>query len=424
LTPPNVLVILSDDQRFDFLKYMPITRNLLVFQGHDFAHSRCNVAVCEPTRVSLMTGQYSIHHGAGEVPWDTVPTHDHSNTIGAWMQAAGYRTGLMGKYLNGTPPLLPKPGGWDTWLQFEEATEANAVGYRVCDGVTLSAPDQSQMDYLRDQAKTFIQGSTPWFLLVTPSSPHYPFDPDPRDLFAWSDVRWPLVFEDDVSDKPSWVASQAPLPAAAAPAFRATARGQLREGLALDRAIGDIVGSIAPTVLDNTVIFYSSDNGLTYGEHRLPFVGIFKNSSYDPGMHVPLVIRGPGFPVGASVEPVTIAPDITATVLAVAGASPNLPADGIDLRDVIANPPAYTGRQILHHRGPALDFGNAPRADGITTLTRKLFRSTELPLDSPDRYEAYDLDVDPDEFNNWGNDPSRRAERDALEAALDALLAS
>ncbi len=340
---------------------MPSTRNLLVFQGRNFTHARCNVAVCEPTRVSLMTGQYSIHHGAGEVPWDTVPTHDHSNTIGAWMQAAGYRTGLMGKYLNGTPPLLPKPGGWDTWLQFDQASEGNAFGYQVCDGSSLFAPAQTQMDYLRDQAKTFIQGSQPWFLLVTPSSPHIPFDPDPSDLFAWSDVQWPLVIEDDVSDKPSWIASQTPLSASQLSDFRATARAQLREGVGLDRAIDDIITSFAPAVLDNTVVVYSSDNGLTYGEHRLPYVGIFKNTAYDPGMHVPLVIRGPGFPVGASAEPVTIAPDITATVLAVAGASPKLPPDGIDLRDVVANPSAYAARQILHHRGPALDFGTAPR---------------------------------------------------------------
>jgi hypothetical protein len=91
---------------------------------------------------------------------------------------------------------------------------------------------------------------------------------------------------------------------------------------------------------------------------------------------------------------------------------------------MIANPSTYAARQILHHRGPALDFGTAPRADGISTLTRKLFRCAELPLDSPDRYEAYDLDIDPDELNNWANDPSRTSERDALEAALDALLLS
>jgi arylsulfatase A-like enzyme len=342
------------------------------------------------------------------------------------MQAAGYRTGLIGKYLNGTPPLLPKPGGWDTWLQLDETTGYNAFGYQVCDGVTVATPtpDQFEMDYLHDQAVAFVQGSEPWFLLWTPTAPHSPFDPDPRDLFAWSDVRWPLVIEDDVGDKPSWISNQLPLPESALANFRAAARAQLREGTALDRAILDLVGGLAPAVLDNTVVIYSSDNGLTYGEHRLPFVGVFKNCSYDPGMRVPLVIRGPGFPAGASVEPVTIAPDLTATVLAVGGATAARPADGIDLRDVVANPAAYAARQILHSRGPATTFGDAPQGDGITSLTRKLYRSPDLPLDSPDRYEAYDLDSDPDELNNWANDLSRRPERDALEAALDAMLLS
>jgi arylsulfatase A-like enzyme len=421
VTAPNVLVVLADDQRFDFLEYMPNTRNLIAFRGRHFEHARCNVAVCEPSRVSLLTGQYSIHHGAGEVPWETVPTHDHSNTIGAWMQAAGYRTGLMGKYLNGTPPLIPKPGGWDTWLQLTGAGEYDGFGFQVCDGVTLSTPDQFQIDYLRDQATAFIQGSEPWFLLWTPTSPHGPFHPDPRDHFAWSHVRWPLVVEDDVSDKPSWIASQPPLTEAALSSFRATARGQLREATGVDRALGEIIGSLAPAVLDNTVIVYSSDNGLTYGEHRLPFVGNFKNCAYDVGMRVPLVIRGPGFPVGVSGEPVTIAPDLTATVLAVADASPGLPVDGIDLRDMIANPSAYADRRLLHHRGPAQNNGTAPRAFGVTTRTRKLFRS-DVPSESPDRYEAYDLDTDPDELSNWANDPDRRAERDSLEADLDALL--
>jgi N-acetylglucosamine-6-sulfatase len=422
MTPPNVLIILSDDQRFDFLEYMPNTRNLIAFPGRDFTHTRCNVAICEPTRVSLLTGQYSIHHGVVTQSFESLPDHNHNDLLGAWMQAAGYRTGLIGKYLNGTPPLIPKPDGWDTWLQIDETTGYGPVGYQVCDGVSMSTPDQFQMDYLREQAMTFIEGSQPWFLLVAPSSPHIPFDPDPKDLFAWSDVRWPLVIEDNVDDKPSWISSQPPLPASALSTFRATARAQLREGTALDRAIGDIVRSLAPAVLDNTVVVYSSDNGLEYGEHRLPFVGIFKNAAYDPGMRVPLVIRGHDFPAGVSEEPVTMAADVTVTVLALAGASATRPTDGIDLRDMIANPSAYTGRQILHSKGPASDFGEAPAGDGISTLTRKLYRYPSVT--GPDRYEAYDLDIDPDEFTNWANDPARQPERDALEAALDALLAS
>ena len=288
--------------------------------------------------------------------------------------------------------------------------------------MTSTTPAQFQMDYLRDQAEAFLQGSQPWFLFLAPTSPHFPFDPDPKDLFAWSDVRWPLVNETDVSDKPSWISSQPPLPPSALASLRAVARAQLREGTALDRAIGEIVGGLAPAVLANTLVIYGSDNGLVYGEHRLPYQGVYKNSAYDPGLRVPLVIRGPGIAAGVSGEPVTMAADVTATVLAAAGANAGLPPDGVDLRDVIVDPSAYVSRQLLHSKDVATNFGNAPAGDGISTLTRKLFRYPSVT--GTDRFEAYDLDVDPDELNNWANVPSRLAERNDLEAALNALLAS
>jgi hypothetical protein len=131
---------------------------------------------------------------------------------------------------------------------------------------------------------------------------------------------------------------------------------------------------------------------------------------------------------------VYIAADMTATVLAVGGATAGLPADGIDLRDMVANPSSYTARQLLHYKGVSNNFLDgsffSPRGNGISTLTRKLYRydlssfpAGTTPL-ATDEYEAYDLDVDPNEWNNWANDPTRRTERDTLEAALNALLAS
>ena len=420
MTQPNVLVILSDDQRFDFLPYMPNTRNLIVAPGREFKTVRCNVGLCQPTRVSLLTGQWSKRHHVLDNSFEALANLDHSNTIGAWMTAAGYRTGLIGKYLNGWPAQIPKPGGWDTWIQLTEATGYNPFGYDVCDGTSSTTLDEFQMDYLRGQADTFMAGSQPWFLVLTPTAPHFPFSPDGDDIFGWSDVRWPIVNEVDVSDKPSWISSQRPLPASAFSNLRATARAQLRSGTSLDRAIGVIINGLAPVVLDNTLIIYSSDNGLVYGEHHLPFVGVFKNDAYDPGLRVPLVMRGPGITPGVSVEPVSIAADITATVLAAGGATAQLTSDGVDLHDMIANPGAYTARQILHSKDVATNFGASPPGDGISTLTRKLYR---YPSETgTDRFEAYDLDIDPNEWDNWANDSTRIDERNTLEAALDQLL--
>lgn len=422
MTSSNILLILSDDQRVDLLTYMPNVRRLTVFPGREFTHCRCNVGLCQPTRVGLLTGQYSKRHGVTDNTSAALSGFDHDNTLGAWVQAAGYRTGLIGKYLNGASALIPKPQGWDTWRQLVDPTAQDALGYEVCDGATTTAPADFQIDYLRDEALSFLGGGEPWFLLLAPSSPHWPFSPDPADLFAWSDVQWPLVNETDVSDKPSWIQALAPLPETSLVGFRETARAQLREATALDRAVGAIIASLDAAVLANTVIIYGSDNGLAYGEHRMPYQGIAKNNAYDISMRVPLVMRGPGVPAGISDEPVTMAADVTATVVAIAGATAGLTGDGVDLAHVIADPASYSSRQLLHSKDTTIQFGTTPAGDGITTLTRKLYR---YPSETgTDRFEAYDLDTDPDELNNWAHDPSRLAERNDLEAALDALLAT
>ncbi len=419
--PPNVLLIMSDDQRVDFLPYMPNVRRLIGGPGREFTACRCNTPLCQPTRVSLLTGQNSIRHRVLGNSAGYLDAFDHHNTLARWLHDAGYRTGLIGKYLNGAPPQIPKPKGWDTWRQLVDQTDQSAVGFEVCDGTSISTPSAYQVDYLRDESLAFMAGSEPWFLLVTPSSPHYPFSADPSDLFAWSDVRWRLVNEVDVSDKPSWIQAYPPLPESALNQFRATARGQLREATALDGAIGSIVEGLDHRTLARSLVVYCSDNGLTYGEHRAPFQGIAKNTLYDVSMRVPLVVRGPGFPAGRSDEPVSMSADLTATVVAAAGVAAGLPGDGVDLAQVVARPGDHAERALLHSKDASVEFGTAPAGDAVTTATRKLCR---YPLArGTDRYEAYDLDTDPDELSNWANDPARRAERDALEARLDDLLA-
>ena len=276
------------------------------------------------------------------------------------MTAAGYRTGLIGKYLNGWPAQIRSQAGGTRGSNSRKRPATTRSVTTCATAPRRRRSDEFQMDYLRGQADTFMAGSQPWFLVLTPTAPHFPFSPDGDDVFGWSDVRWPIVNEVDVSDKPSWISGQRPLPASAFSNLRATARAQLRSGTSLDRAIGVIINGLAPVVLDNTLIIYSSDNGLVYGEHHLPFVGIFKNDAYDPGLRVPLVMRGPGITPGVSVEPVSIAADITATVLAAGGATAQLTSDGVDLHDMIANPGAYTARQILHSKDVATNFGASP----------------------------------------------------------------
>lgn len=419
--PPNVLLVLADDMRADFLRFAEQTRMRLGAAGCTYSAARTNVSLCQPFRVGLLTGQWSQRHmmlGNGDT--SRVP---HDDTIGRWVQDAGYRTALIGKYLNGAPAQTPAPTGWTTWRQVlgDSDTESyDRLGYSVHDGTTTTQPPAPQTAYLRDEVIEFVAGPEPWFCMMTPTSPHYPFEPEPEDVAAWADLEWETPEDPDVASKPSWYSSLPPLPAEAKAALRATARGQAGEISGLDRAVVGILDSLPSAVLANTVVIFSSDSGLTYGEHRSPYGGASKNDFYDHNLLVPLVCSGPGFTSGASADPVSPEVDIAKTIIAITGATALLPGDGLDLRDIQADPDAHAARHLLHERAGGGDNNPTPVSGlCVSTRTRKLMRWTGQR--GTDRYEAYDLDTDPNEFANWALDPARLTERQALEAELDRL---
>jgi arylsulfatase A-like enzyme len=135
-------------------------------------------------------------------------------------------------------------------------------------------------------------------------------------------------------------------------------------------------------------------------------------------MHVPLLAIGPGFTAGTTTVPVT-GQDITATVCAILGVTPPITQDGVDLRDVQDNPGSYSSRKLLHQGRNDTSPDDIPDWDGITTETRKLIRYVD-----DDFMEIYDLENDPNELVNLALDSGYDAERAALEADLDTLLAA
>jgi N-acetylglucosamine-6-sulfatase len=414
----NVLIVLADDMRFDFLPYMPNVQRLLVEPGLTFTQARCNVGLCQPSRVTLLTGQWSIHNGVLGQDLGSLSVIDQNDTLGKWMKDAGYRTALIGKYLNGQGALTPRPAGWDVWRQLvdDASTTYEEYGFRVHDGVTTTSPDGAATDYLETESLSFInEESSPWFLLLTPTSPHFPFSAPEDTLPPSSDVDWPIVLETDASDKPSWISSAPGLTVADIPVLQETARAQLAELTTLDRAIGNIIDGMSAEVLASTVIIFSSDNGLNYGEHRNTAVGISKNELYDVSLRVPCVIRGPGFSPGVSSVPVSIGADLTATACAIGNARPSVATDGVDLGGTL-NP----DRLVLASRGGGGSLSLNPNdGDCLITPTQKLMRWDAA---GADRYEAYAYLTDPDELVNWANDTRRLSERDALERLLDELL--
>jgi arylsulfatase A-like enzyme len=411
---PNIVVITADDMRFDHLDFMPQTRALFA-DGTEFLSCRQNVSLCQPSRIGFLTGQYACRHGVYN-NGQYMP--NEMNAIGPWLQATDYVTAVIGKY------PVPWGGGqvpgWSHRRTFTTATEQSAYGFKVFDGTTVFEPGGYQTDYIFQEAQAFVSGAAkPWFCWLTPSSPHVSFDfalePRPEDLDDWLEVEWQVPPENQTG-KPSWMQALPPVDATGAAFLREAARGQLQELRAVDDGIAALFATLEVSgQLSNTVVMFTSDNGVMYGEQRVwNWIPSTKNLPYEASMHVPLLVRGPGFAPTTEVAPVC-GQDLTATCLALSGGTPTAPTDGIDLRAVDPD------RAVLHERTTAVNpVPGMPAGAGVTTATAKLWRHN---APDPDRYEMYLLDSDPDELVNVAYDPAFADQRNALEARLDALLA-
>jgi arylsulfatase A-like enzyme len=421
---PNVIVVMADDMRADEAPYMPNLQRLLVDRGTSFTAARHNISLCSPARAGFLTGQLSKRHGIRSQRDSFRRNNDVEQTLPVWMQAAGYHTAIIGKYFTSLEGKSTPPG-WDRRRQLADRGQEER-GYRVWDGERLLAPRLAQTPYLRREVVDYLEAAPePFFLWFTPTANHSPFQTPPGYGGDLADVQWPDGRETDVADKPAWVQSLPPLSDEVLASIREAQQVRLRELLGLDDTLAAMVRTLrARAALADTVIMFSSDNGLLWGEHRIPPGS--KNLAYEPSVHVPCVVRGPGFPATTIDEPVHMAMDLTATCVSLARARPGHALDGVSLTEVVADPQGFDDRELLYDRDdrdgfpfPPPGSTPAPPADGIFTRNRKLIRSRE----SPAVYELYDLDVDPDELQNVADDPAYANDRAALEAALDRLLA-
>jgi arylsulfatase A-like enzyme len=404
-------------------------------QGTTFTQARQSTPLCSPSRATLLTGQYAVGpHGHGVTGNDgKLPKDRADDALAAWLDAAGYHCGMVGKYFD-TLQAQRVPNGWSTWRALVKgksddprlAPIQDAHHYGVFDGEAITYPDEHQATVQTADVLDFLDTAPqPWFLWDCPTSPHYPPQPTPRRADAEVDTEWPVVGE-DTSGQPSWMA-ELPVPSDAEVAgTRAQIADILREVVDLDDHVAAIWKKLEEKGLaENTIVIFASDNGTSFLDHRLPLYS--KNLPYDVASHVPMVCIGGEFPRGETVDaPVSVAIDVTATCLAIAGAEASVPQDGVSLVRTATGPEEARTRIT---RGscegvagatpdvPTSDWIVADQGDGL----RKLIRYHGAT--GTDQYECYDLDTDPDELVNWANDPSRTAERDQLAAELDAALA-
>ena len=296
---PDIILILTDDQRFDTLWAMPTVRSELVANGVSFSNGYVSNPVCCPSRSSTLTGNYShttrVYTNHPKERFGGFPAFDDRSTVATWLQHAGYRTALMGKYLNGYADSYVPPG-WDRW--FVTWDGGAYFDYSANDdGVIRSFgadPNDYGTDVLADQATDLIRSTDqdqPLFLYFAPHAVHGPATPAPRDRGAFANLEpWrPASYdEEDVSDKPAYIRARGALPAAARASIEGFRRDQYRALRSVDRAVSDILDALTDTGrLSNAVIVFTSDNGMMWGEHGWSS----KVVPYEESIRVPLVIR-------------------------------------------------------------------------------------------------------------------------------------
>jgi arylsulfatase A-like enzyme len=397
---PNIVLVLTDDLDKATLDVRPaIMPNLLSLigqQGATFSNAFYNVPLCGPARATFLTGRYAQNTGVYNHvgPNGGFPAFrafgNEQHTIATWLQSAGYRTGLFGKYLNKYPEGVPAryvPPGWSTW---EALPYINGFGY-----VT---------DYLANKSIAFIDEANaakrPFFVYFSTLSPHSGTKPAARHASLFPNATAPRTAsfnEADISDKPPFL--QVPLMTAAQIAsIDQDYRNRLRTLQSIDEAILAIYRKIESIgQLDNTYFVFTSDNGYHMGQHRLPGG---KETTYDEDLRMPLLISGPGIPAGQTIGQLASNADLAATFAAWAGTTPTRQLDGRSLVPLLeARPPAAWRKSLgIAHWN---NGGNSPgrllqEYLGVRTLRHSYARYPN----NPGVLSAYNIVTDPAQLRN------------------------
>ena len=414
--PPNVLIIVTDDQRANegTLAVMPRTRRWFGDRGTRFPSAFSTTPLCCPARASLFSGRYAHNHGVftnqGEF------TFDEDFTIQHYLDDAGYNTAMAGKYFNNWL-VEDDPAHFDRWALFDGGYYGHDYNLN---GTMRHVPDYST-GFIAAKTVDFLEAfensdSKPWMLYVATYAPHATFIPETSYRDA-SVPFWggnPAVFESNRGDKPGYVRIRDET----YDTWVKNRRLQLRTLMSVDDLVVGI--SRAMRRLDegsNTLAFYLSDNGYMWADH-----GLFdKGAPYTPSIQIPMFMRWPGrVDEGLKDRRLVGNVDIAPTVLDAAGLQPALdhPMDGRSLLD-----PSWTRARMLTEYRNSGNIWTPPTWASIRTpdlqyveyydAGKRIFR------------EYYDLATDPWQLTNllFDGDPANNPDPSRLQELSKQLSA-
>ena len=422
---PNIVLILADDFSMNLLtsrdnvlaSSMPNLQRMMA-EGATFTNYFVTDSLCCPSRTSIFTGKLPHNSGVftNTPPWGgfgAFMKHDNAPlTFAVALHQAGYRTAMLGKYLNGYEPAVNgAPPGWSEW-DVDGDQGYREFNYPLNENGKLVQHPEYLTDEIAKLGQSFIEasGKTPFFIELASFAPHAPYVPPERYKADFPNLTYdqsaPFGARADAA-APEWLKLIPSLDPAAITAINEAFRNRVRSDKAIDDMIGGIRAELKRLGLEqNTYIVFSSDNGYHMGEYSLR---PGKMTPLDTDIKVPLVIVGPGVPAGRAIDAIAENIDLCPTFTELAGTPGPTEPDGHSLLPLLragGAPEAWRKMALIEHHHPGPDktdpdlpessSGNPPSYEAIRTADALYVEYS----DTKNEIGYYDLKQDPMELHN------------------------
>jgi arylsulfatase A-like enzyme len=444
---PNVVFVLTDDQRADAVGYHPNSLlgiktphiDRLATEGARFENMFVTTSLCSPSRASFLSGTYTHTHGVR----DNFTDYPHQlQSFPLLLQKAGYSTAYIGKWHMGEDDDSRRPG-FDYWVThkgqgkyydttFNVNGERKTVAGYYSDRVTDMA-----LDWLtqREQDKPFA-------LVVGHKAPHGPFVPEPRYATLYDDIPYPYPRSGfELADKPQWIQQRLPtwhgiygplygfrkdfpdMRPEAVTDFERFVRSYVATINSVDDSVGRIYAALERSgELDNTIFIFASDNGFLFGEHGM----IDKRTMHEASIRVPLVVRYP-----ASIKPGTVVRehvlslDLAPSVMEMTVAQEMENIQGLSWAPLVSGKSSKWREAWLYEYNYEVQFPYTPNVRGIRKGDWK-YVAYPHGDGGPLRHmeELYNMAEDPMESHNLANDGDSSPKLAEMRLALAGLLES
>ena len=414
-TTYNVIFILSDDHRYDFMGFTgkvpwleTPSLDMIAREGCHIRNAFATTALCSPSRASILTGLYSHTH---KVVDNQAPIPEGLVYFPQYLQKAGYQTAFFGKWHMGDADDMPQPG-FDHWESFRGQgeyynPELNIDGQRKKYGDSTYITDLltgHALDWLNNRDK-----NKPFFLYLSHKAVHAMFQPAQRHKGKYQNekILYPPSYNLTASDEykkrriPEWVKQQryswhgVDYMYHGQFSFESFFKAYCETLKGIDESAGRLIQFLTESgLLENTVVFYMGDNGFSFGEHGL----IDKRHAYEESWRVPLLVYGSGLiSPGSTTDRLIQNVDIAPTILELAGLQPPTYMQGKSFLPILrgANPAGWRDK-IFYEYYWEYDYPQTPTMHAVRSERYKFIRYNGIW----DTNEFYDLQNDPWEMNN------------------------